>query len=220
MSRKGKQDETESKGNLQGSAVQPAPDTAKKAADQAEGEEIQASGGKTEEDLMLKLQETEKRAAENYDKYVRAVADLDNYKKRAVREKADAIKYGNENLLRDILPLVDNLDRAMDHACNSDDFEAFKKGLRMLQDQLLCCLQKHGVEQIEAVGKEFDPHVHEAMLQVESEEHEESKVVGEFERGYLLNGRLLRPAKVSVCRRSKQGDRQDCAEAKWNDKNN
>ncbi len=151
---------------------------------------------------MVKLQEAEKKAAENYDKYVRAVAELDNYKKRAVREKADAIQYGNENLLRDILPLVDNMDRALEHACNSEDFDAFKKGLKMLQEQLLGCLQKHGVEQIEAVGKDFDPHVHEAMLQVESEEHEESKVVGEFERGYLLNGRLLRPAKVSVCRRS------------------
>lgn len=168
----------------------------------------------SEEDLKVKLQEMEKKAAEHYDKYVRAVAELDNYKKRAVREKADAIRYGNENLLRDILPLVDNMDRAMEHACNSEDFDAFKKGLKMLQEQLLGCLQKHGVEQIEAVGKDFDPHVHEAMVQVESKEHEESKVVGEFERGYLLNGRLLRPSKVSVCRRLKKEDRKNCEEAK------
>jgi len=168
----------------------------------------------SEEDLKVKLQEMERKAADNYDKYVRAVAELDNYKKRAVREKADAIRYGNENLLRDILPLVDNMDRAMEHACNSEDFEAFKKGLQMLQEQLLGCLQKHGVKQIEAVGKDFDPHVHEAMVQVESKEHEESKVVGEFERGYLLNGRLLRPSKVSVCRRLKKEDQQNCEVAK------
>ena len=174
----------------------------------------------SEEDLMVKLQEMEKKAAENYDKYVRAAAELDNYKKRAVREKADAIKYGNENLLRDILPLVDNMDRAMEHACNSDDFDAFREGLKMLQQQLLSCLQKHGVEQIEAVGKDFDPHVHEAMLQVESKEHEESKVVGEFERGYLLNGRLLRPSKVSVCRRLNKEDRKNCEEAVEEAKNN
>jgi molecular chaperone GrpE len=165
-----------------------------------------------EEDLMGKIPELEKKAAENYDKYVRAAAELDNYKKRAVREKADAIKYGNENLLRDILPLLDNMDRALEHACNSDDFDAFKKGLKMLQDQFISCLQKHGVEKIEAVGKDFDPHVHEAMLQVESTEHEHSKVVSEFERGYLLNGRLLRPAKVSVCRRINKEDQQNCAE--------
>ncbi|MBA4423099.1 MAG: nucleotide exchange factor GrpE [Syntrophus sp. (in: bacteria)] len=174
----------------------------------------------SEEDLEVKMQEMEKKAAENYDKYVRALAELDNYKKRAVREKADAIKYGNENLLRDILPLVDNMDRAMEHACNSDDFDAFKKGLKMLQQQLLGCLQKHGVEQIEAVGKDFDPHVHEAMVQVESKEHEESKVVGEFERGYLLNGRLLRPSKVSVCRRLNKEDQQNCEEAGEEAKNN
>ncbi|MBN2439197.1 MAG: nucleotide exchange factor GrpE [Deltaproteobacteria bacterium] len=166
--------------------------------------------GKTEraEALMVKLQEAEKKAAENYDKYLRAVADLDNYRKRAAREKADAIQYGNENLLRDILPLVDGMDRALEQSRDSDDFEAFKKGLKLLQGQLLCCLQKHGVEIINTAGKDFDPYVHEAMMQVESAEHEDSQVVGEFERGYLLNGRLLRPAKVSVCKRCSQGDDQ------------
>ena len=143
---------------------------------------------------------------------MRAVAELDNYRKRAVREKADAIKYGNENLLRDILPLVDGMDRALEHACNSDDFEAFKKGLKMLHEQLLCCLKKHGVEMIDTAGKDFDPNVHEAMMQVESDEHEDSQVVSEFERGYLLNGRLLRPAKVSVCKRPDKENQQNCEE--------
>jgi molecular chaperone GrpE len=177
---------------------------------EAAGETVAEVPGKTDkaEDLMVKLQDAEKKAAENYDKYVRAVAELDNYRKRAAREKADAIQYGNETLLRDILPLVDGMDRALEHACNSEDFEAFKKGLKLLQGQLLGCLQKHGVEMIDTAGKDFDPHVHEAMMQVESAEHEDSQVVGEFERGYLLNGRLLRPAKVSVCKRpSRGGDR-------------
>jgi molecular chaperone GrpE len=170
------------------------------------------------EELMVKLQEAEEKAAENYDKYVRAIAELDNYRKRATREKADAIQYGNENLLRDILPLVDGMDRALEHACNSDDFDAFRKGLKLLQGQLLGCLQKHGVEMIDTAGKGFDPHIHEAMMQVESAQHEDSQVVGEFERGYLLNGRLLRPAKVSVCKRpSMGGDRENnCEEAKNN----
>jgi molecular chaperone GrpE len=172
------------------------------------GEKVSDTTGK-EEELMVKLQEAESRAAENYDKYVRAVAEFDNYKKRAVREKADAIKYGNESLLRDILPLVDNVDRALEHAGSSEDFEAFKEGLKMLHEQLLCCLKKHGVEVIDTAGKDFDPNVHEAMLQVESDEHEASKVVSEFERGYLLNGRLLRPAKVCVCKRPEKEDRQD-----------
>lgn len=172
-------------------------------------------GGRTtarEEELMGKVQELEKKAAENYDKYVRSAAEFDNYRKRSVREKADAIKYGNEDLLRDILPLVDNLDRAMDHAGSSDDFEAFKQGLKMLHEQLMCCLKKHGVEMIDTSGKDFDPNVHEAMLSVESDKHEASKIVSEFERGYLLNGRLLRPAKVCVCKRPNKENQQNCAE--------
>lgn len=193
-----------------------------------EAEELQAAVGGpgaelagetyTAEEMMVKLEEAEKRAADNYDKYVRTVAELDNYRKRAIREKADAIQYGNENLLRDILPLVDGMDRALEHACNSEDFDAFRKGLKLLQEQLLGCLQKHGVEMIDTAGKEFDPHVHEAMMQVESVQHQESQVVGEFERGYLLNGRLLRPSKVSVCKRpSRDGDRENnCENAKNN----
>jgi len=154
----------------------------------------------TIEILMQRLQEKEKEAAENYDKYVRAVAELENYKKRAVRDRADSLKYGQENLIRDILPLVDNLDRAMEHACNSNDFEAFKAGLQLIQNQLNGCLGKQGVEPIQAIGRDFDPNVHEAVLQMESPEHGHNQVVEEFEKGYLLNGRLLRPSKVSVCR--------------------
>jgi len=174
----------------------------------ATGEDIRCETGSGEDEMAQKLQAAERTAAENHDKYMRVAAELENYKKRAVREKADSIKYGNESLLRDILPLVDNVDRALEHADNSDDFEAFKKGLKMLHEQLLCCLRKHGVEVIDTAGKDFDPNVHEAMLQIESDERETGKVVNEFERGYLLNGRLLRPAKVCVCKRPENEDRQ------------
>ena len=164
------------------------------------GEQAAGENGITIEALMQQLQVKEKEAAENYDKYVRSVAELDNYKKRAARDRADSLKYGQENLIKDILPLVDNLDRAMEHACKSNDFEAFKEGLRLVQNQLNGCLEKQGVERIEAAGRDFDPNVHEAMLQVESPDHENNQVVQEFEKGYLLHGRLLRPSKVSVCR--------------------
>jgi molecular chaperone GrpE len=152
------------------------------------------------EALTQTLQEKEQEAAENYDKYVRAVAELENYKKRAARDRADSLKYGQENLIKDMIPLADSLERAVGHACNASDIEAFREGLRLLQNQLQGCLEKHGVEKIEAEGKTFDPNVHEAMLQVESRDHEQNQVVQEFEKGYLLNGRLLRPSKVSVCR--------------------
>jgi molecular chaperone GrpE len=166
----------------------------------------QSASAQKEEDLMSRLREKEREAEENYDKYLRAEADLDNYRKRAARDRADAVKYGHEGLLKDILPLVDSLERASQQACNAKDMEAFREGLKMVQDQLNCCLEKHGVQQIDAVGKDFDPNVHEAILQVESVGHEHNQVVDEFEKGYFLNGRLLRPAKVSVCRRAKPQD--------------
>jgi molecular chaperone GrpE len=179
---------------------------------EAQTDENIAAEEKIVETLMQKLQESEascllkeKEAAENYDRYVRAVAELENYKKRAVRDRADSLKYGQENLIRDILPLVDSLDRAMDHACNSNDFEAFKAGLQLIRNQLGSCLGKQGVEPIEAIGRDFDPNVHEAVLQVESPDHGHNRVVEEFEKGYLLNGRLLRPSKVSVCRLRESG---------------
>jgi molecular chaperone GrpE len=208
MTKKMKMDAAKSSEDLPERTMTPEPTSEEKT---ATGED-KVLGKLSKEEMMCKLQETEKTAAENFDKYVRVAAELDNYRKRAVREKADAIKYGNESLLRDILPLVDNVDRALEHAGTSDDFEAFKKGLKMLHEQLLCCLKKHGVEVIDTAGKDFDPNVHEAMLQVVSDESEAGKVVNEFERGYLLNGRLLRPAKVCVCKRPEKEDLQDCEE--------
>ena len=169
-------------------------------ASSSDGADVQALN---EEDSQLndKLAQKEKEAAENYNNYLRAVADLDNYKKRAVREKAEIIKYGKEDIINDILPFVDSLDRALEHA-DSADVQAFKEGIRLIQEQLLSCLKKHGVERIDSVGLDFDPNFHEAMMQVESEDHEENKVVNEVQRGYLLNGRLLRPSKVCICKKT------------------
>jgi molecular chaperone GrpE len=157
---------------------------------------------KENEDFAKKLEEKEKEAAANYDKYLRAVAELDNYKKRAIKEKADIIKYSNEEIIKDILPFMDSLDRALEH--NTGDIKSFKDGIALIQEQLLCCLKKHGVERIDAAGVTFDPNFHEALMQVESDQHEENKIVSEMEKGYLLNGRLLRPSRVCVCKKTKQ----------------
>lgn len=149
-------------------------------------------------DLEKELEKMTKEAAENYDKYLRVAAELENYKKRAARDKSDAINYGNETLIRDILPIVDSLERALDHTSNSNDFDSFVEGLKLIYDKLLSTLEKNGVEKIDAVGKDFDPNFHEAVLQVQSAELNDNKVVEKYENGYLLNGRLLRPVKVSV----------------------
>ena len=158
-------------------------------------------------ELATRLQAAQKEASENHDKYVRAVAELENYKKRTAKEKADMLKFGNESILRDILPMVDNLDRALKHAETSCDFESFRKGLELLRSQLVSSLEKHGLEAMDCANKPFDPNFHEAMLQVDTNTYENNQIVDEFEKGYLLHGRLLRPAKVSVCKR---GSGTDC----------
>jgi molecular chaperone GrpE len=165
------------------------------------GEDTDKAVSPQNKGLKEELAQKEKEAKDNYDKYLRAVADLDNYKKRAIKEKADIIKYGKEDVIKDILPFMDSMDRALEHADNSDA-QAFKEGIKLIQEQLLSCLKKHGVEKIDSIGLDFDPNFHEAMMQVESREHPENKVVNEIQKGYLLNGRLLRPSKVCICKKT------------------
>ncbi len=154
------------------------------------------------------LEAKEKEAKENYDRYLRAVAELDNYRKRAARDKADILKYGKEDLVKDILPFLDSLDRALEHT-DSNDAQAFKSGIALIQDQLLCCLKKHGVEKIESAGMDFDPNFHEALMQMDSANHQDNQIVSEMEKGYLLNGRLIRPSRVCVCKKTKEN--KECA---------
>ncbi len=158
------------------------------------------------------LEAKEKEAKENYDRYLRAVADLDNFRKRAARDKADTIKYAKEDLIKDILPFLDSLDRALEHK-DSTDAQAFKDGIALIQDQLLCCLKKHGVERIESVGAVFDPNFHEALMRVDSADHQDNQVVSEMEKGYLLNGRLIRPSRVCVCKKTGQNSECEISDA-------
>lgn len=158
-------------------------------------------------ELEEALEAKEKEAKENYDRYLRAVAELDNFRKRAARDKVDTIKYAKEDLIKDILPFLDSLDRALEHK-DSTDAQAFKDGIALIQDQLLCCLKKHGVERIESVGAVFDPNFHEALMQVDSADHQDNQVVSEMGKGYLLNGRLIRPSRVCVCK--KTGENSEC----------
>jgi len=155
------------------------------------------------QEIAKRLEEKEKEATANYDRYLRAAADLDNYKKRMAREHADLVKYGNEKLIKDLMPILDSLDRALKQTNDaSAEVQAFSDGLKLIEAQFMACLQKHGVEKIEARGKDFDPNLHQAVMMIESEDFEDNKVIEEFETGYLLNGRLLKPAKVSVSKRA------------------
>ena len=153
---------------------------------------------KETEELKKKLEEKEKEAKEHYDRLLRMAADFENYKKRAVREKEEWTKFANEDLIKGILPFIDNLERAVNHSENTEDFQSLVEGIKLTVQQLLKTLNKFGVSPIESLGKPFNPAVHQAMLVVETDQHEPNQVVEEFQKGYLLNDRLLRPATVSV----------------------
>jgi len=151
------------------------------------------------------LEKAGKEAAENYDKFVRISAEFENYKKRSAKDRADLARYGNEQLIRDILPIVDSMERALKHVSNSDDLDAFVEGLKLIHEKLYITLEKNGVEKIETADRDFDPNFHEAMLQVDTDKYDaDNKIAEVFETGYLLNGRLLKPAKVSILRHIKE----------------
>ncbi len=152
------------------------------------------------EELREKLDAKEKEVKEHYERYLRQVAELDNFKKRINREKEDAIRYANENLIKDILPVIDNLERAIAHAQGGGNGKPLVEGVEMVLRGLLDVFGKHGVVQVPAVGEVFDPGKHEAMAQVESSQYEPNTVVDEHHRGYLLRDRLLRPALVTVAK--------------------
>jgi molecular chaperone GrpE len=150
------------------------------------------------EELKKKLEEKEKETKEYYDRMLRQAADLENFKKRAAKDKEEWTKFANEDLIKAILPVIDNLERAVNHAEKVADTGVMIEGVRLTIKQILQTLNRFGLASFESVGKPFDPSVHEAMLVVESDQHQPNHVVEEFQKGYLLNSRLLRPATVSV----------------------
>jgi molecular chaperone GrpE len=147
----------------------------------------------------------EAEVAANWDKYLRERADLENYRRRVQKEKEDLMKYGNECLLAEILPVLDNMERALDHA-SEESLSAIIEGVNLTRSMLLSVLKKFGVEPIETKGATFDSAFHQAMCQVESNDVAPNCVIEEYQKGYLLNDRLLRPAMVSVAASTKNGN--------------
>jgi molecular chaperone GrpE len=150
------------------------------------------------EELKKTVEQKEKEAKEYYDRLLREAADLENFKKRAAKDKEELTKFANEDLIKAILPVIDNLERAVNHAEKVSDTGVMIEGVRLTIRQILQTLNRFGLTYFESVGKPFDPSMHEAMLVIESDQHQPNHVVEEFQKGYLLNNRLLRPATVSV----------------------
>lgn len=141
------------------------------------------------------------KAEENWDKYVRLSADLDNFKKRAARERIEAIRYANEAVLEKLLPIVDNFEAALAAAsANTGNVDSLRQGIQMIYTQLKSCLNDAGVEEIDAMNKAFDPNLHEAVSQQPTADVPEGQVVQQMRKGYKYRDRLIRPAMVVVAK--------------------
>ena len=152
-----------------------------------------------EEILQNKVAELEAANADLKDQMLRRQAELENYRKRLIRDKEEAVQFANESLIRDILGFLDNMDRALAAAKSGGDLNALIEGFEMTQNQLLSTLDKNwGLKGIDSVGQEFDPSLHEACMMTIDESLDKETVLEEFQKGYTLHGRVVRPAKVKV----------------------
>lgn len=170
------------------------------AAQRNAGEAITESLLKAKNELQEVLKQTQTEAQSMRDKWLRAAADLENYRKRAQKEREDVVKFGNERLLKDFLPVVDDLERvvsASNKASLDPQSQAVIDGVKLVSKKFLDQLEKHGVTSFDSQGKSFDPNLHEAVQQVASSQ-QMGTVVDQLQRGFMLGGRLLRPALVTV----------------------
>ncbi len=161
--------------------------------------EDQAEEVSEEELLRNKVAELEAANAELKDQMLRRQAELENYRKRLIRDKEEAVQFANENLIRDLLGFLDNMERALAAAKGTGDVKGLIEGFEMTQGQLLSTLDKNwGLKAIESVGQEFDPSLHEACMMTVDESLDKETVLDEFQKGYTLHGRVIRPAKVRI----------------------
>ena len=159
--------------------------------EEADSAPAELSPGERAEQLVQENEELQ-------DKFVRLMADFDNYRKRASKEKSDVIQFGNEGLLKDILPVIDNIERLLTYSYREGSWKSFQEGIELLLAEIGKTLATYGVEPIEALGKAFDPNIHQAMQRSETDEVDANTVVEVYQKGYLYRSRLLRPSLVVV----------------------
>jgi molecular chaperone GrpE len=151
----------------------------------------------SQEKLQAQLEEKTREASEYLDKWLRLRAEFENFKKRMQKEKDDLVKFGNENLLKALLPVLDNLTRAIEHGQNARETSPLVEGVEMTCKEFLGVLDRFGVKPVPSVGEAFDPEKHEALSQEESD-REANQIIAAVQNGYFYHDRLLRPAKVIV----------------------
>lgn len=170
-------------------------------------ENIENNENFTEENVEQETQDIEKTSENNklqeeYDKlnqqYIRLAADFDNYRKRQAQEKEGLIKYGTENALKQLLEVLDNFERGHKALENVEDCEKVKESFDLVHKQVCEVLTKMGLEEIKAIGEDFDPNFHEAVMQTPTSEHKEHTVIAELQKGYKMGDKVLRPTLVNV----------------------
>ena len=176
---------------------------------EVEGEEraTEKDAGGEEEgggELEKELDAVRVEARENYDRFLRATAELDNYRKRTTKVRSETREETLRDVLLQIAPMLDNMRRALAQENKGDD--AFAQGVKLIYNQFQDTLKGYGLEEIGAIGQTFDPTLHEAMMEIEDKDHPPGSVVEEMEKGYKLNSKVIRPARVIVSKAGKAGE--------------
>jgi molecular chaperone GrpE len=165
-------------------------------------EEVEVPETEPEQDNLLDLKQELERAREEVrqynEHYLRALADMENMRKRTSREREEYVKYATTPLIKKLLPVIDDLERALTMSAQHQDYASLYKGVEMIVKSLHEIIKTEGVQAIEAAGKPFDPEFHEPLILEESPEHPSNTVLEELQRGYTLHGRVLRPSLVKV----------------------
>ena len=159
------------------------------------------------EKLQAQLEEKTREASEYFDQWLRLRADFENFKKRMQKEKDDLVKFCNENLLKALLPVLDNLTRAIEHGRNAQETSPLLEGVEMTCKEFLGALDRFGVKPVAAVGEVFDPEKHEALSQEESDQ-EANRIIAALQNGYFYHDRLLRPARVIISKGRAEGGKE------------
>jgi len=163
------------------------------------GEEKKDAAGDPLKEVRADLETAKQEAKETYDRFLRVSAEFENYKKRSAREMDDFRKYANQSLVKEMLAVVDNLERALNSSNgNSSNDKCMADGVNLTLKEILKVFEKFNVKPIESIGQPFDPNFHQAMMQEETEDYSENTVITELQKGYLIHDRLLRPSMVVV----------------------
>lgn len=170
----------------------------KKSREKAREEKVKKVEEMTKQELLKEVKDTEKKSQENYDLYMRTYAEMENIKRRGIKERQELSKYANESLIKEILPVIDNLQKAISHAQNDKNPSGLVEGIELTLDGLMATLEKAGLKKVEAEGKPFDPNFHEAISKQIDDKIAPGHVITELQKGYVLNGRLIRPSMVVI----------------------